>query len=58
MRVKEHHQYICVYHLENYAVAEPSKKLGHCIKLHNTSILAKKLRNERYELNHQGSKRD
>jgi hypothetical protein len=43
-RVKEHHQHICLYHLEKSVVAEYSINLGHLIQLQNSSILAKKSR--------------
>jgi hypothetical protein len=34
-RLKEHHQ-----HMDKSAMAEHSINLGHCIQLHNTSILS------------------
>jgi hypothetical protein len=43
-RVKEHHQHIRLYHPEKSALSEHSINLGHRVHLHNTSILAKKLR--------------
>jgi hypothetical protein len=43
-RVKEHHRYIHLCHPKKSLLAEHSIYLGYCIQLHNTSILAKKLR--------------
>jgi hypothetical protein len=55
-QVKEHHQYIYLYHPKKSVVAEHSIKLGHWIQLQNTSILAKKLR-QMDQPDHKGSKR-
>jgi hypothetical protein len=42
--VKEHQRHICLAHPEKSAVAEHNLNVGHCIQLHNISILAKKSR--------------
>jgi hypothetical protein len=43
-RVKEHKRHVRLAHPEKSAVAEHSINLGHCMQLHNTSIVAKKSR--------------
>jgi hypothetical protein len=46
--IKEHHQRIWLYHQEKSSEAEHSINLGHRIKFHDTSILAKEsVRKER-----------
>jgi hypothetical protein len=40
-RVKEHHWHFCLYHPEKSAVAEHSINLDDCMRLHDSSVLAK-----------------
>jgi hypothetical protein len=44
IRLKEHHRHVKLQHPDKSAVAEHSIDQGHCIKFHNSSILASKTR--------------